>query len=73
MLLIEPHTGIIVDANTAAAEFYGYSKEELSVVISGISTPLLLKKLNRKGKEPWKSIKTYFIFRHRLANGNPMG
>ena len=24
MLLIEPHSGMIVDANPAAAEFYGY-------------------------------------------------
>ena len=29
MLLIEPDSGAIVDANAAAAKFYGYSKEQL--------------------------------------------
>jgi PAS domain S-box-containing protein len=29
MLLIEPESGSIVDANTAAAEYYGYSRETL--------------------------------------------
>ena len=29
MLLIEPLTGKIIEANTAASYFYGYSKEEL--------------------------------------------
>ena len=29
MLLIEPETGIILDANQSAADFYGYSKSKL--------------------------------------------
>ena len=38
MLMIEPHTGRIVDANNSAAQFYGYSLEQLrSMNISEIN------------------------------------
>ena len=39
MLLIEPDTGSIVEANDAAAEFYGYSTEQLEqMTIQQINT-----------------------------------
>lgn len=69
MLLIEPITGQIVEANSAASSFYGYTKEELlKMTIQNINTlssdelqKLRLKALNKGQK--------YFTFTHRLKNG----
>ncbi|MDP3305091.1 MAG: PAS domain S-box protein [Erysipelotrichaceae bacterium] len=69
MLLIEPLSGEIIDSNTAASTFYGYSKEELlNMKIQDINTldkdelsAMRLKALN-KGRK-------YFTFPHQLKSG----
>ena len=69
MLLIEPLSGKIIEANHAATSFYGYSKDELlSMAIQDINilskdeiSELLRKTLNKGQK--------YFTFPHRLKNG----
>lgn len=69
MLLIEPFSGSIVDANPAATTFYGYTKKELlKMDMDDINTlpkeelaNLRLKALNKGQK--------YFTFPHRLRNG----
>lgn len=69
LLLIDPETGDIIDANRAANEYYGYERNELlSMKISQINT------LNPEDvkKEMGRSVlgqKRRFEFRHRLANG----
>lgn len=68
MLLIEPDSGAIMNANMAAARFYGYSREELlNMDIGDInqSSPdeiLLARQRVVSGK------KTYFVFRHKRAD-----
>ncbi len=69
-LLISPDSGRIVDANPAAVDFYGYSKEEL--------TSLKIWELNTLGevgsRECMDQVLTgeqkTFEFQHRLANGD---
>lgn len=69
MLLIEPNTGKIVDANPAASKFYGYSNKELtSMTIQKINT-LLDSDVERKRDSALGEKCQYFLFRHRLKNG----
>ena len=68
-LLIDPHDGKIVDANTAASNFYGYSPEELkSMNISNINT-LPVDKLIKELQVAIKGQKSYYKFTHRLSDG----
>ena len=69
MLLIEPKTGRIVDANNKAAEFYGYSRSKLiSMKIQEINC-LPEEEVERRRIQALKEKKNYFIFEHKLANG----
>lgn len=68
-LLIDPISGHIIDVNSAAAQFYGYSSEEFTLMtLSDISTfpsaQLLeeMKKFTITGP-------SYFQFIHKLASG----
>ena len=69
MLLIEPVSGAIVDANAAASRFYGYPPERLmSMNIAQINT----KPPNEVAAERAQAMReerNYFIFPHRLASG----
>ena len=70
MLLIEPETGKVIDANKSAIEFYGYDMLTLrSMFIHEIN------QLNPEqvAKERLKALKNncnYFVFPHKLSNGN---
>ncbi|MEI8081114.1 MAG: PAS domain S-box protein [Actinomycetes bacterium] len=69
MLLIDPVTGQIVDANAAAAAFYGYSADELrSMSISAINV-LPAAEVAARRAEALTGDRGYFVFPHRLANG----
>jgi PAS domain S-box-containing protein len=69
MLLIEPVSGRILDANNAASEFYGYSKEqlksksinEINTLSPGEAAAERLKALHHESN--------HFLFRHRMASG----
>ncbi len=69
MLLIDPDTGEIVDANAAAERFYGYSSEQLK--------RMRIQDINTLSAEEVRSIRlqalhedcNYFTFPHRLSNG----
>ena len=69
MLLVEPETGQIIDANDSAIQFYGYPKSVLcSMNIREINTldneEIKVKRLNAMGQK-----ENYFVFPHRLADG----
>jgi len=69
MLLIDPRDGRIVDANPAAAAFYGYERDRLRA--------MNIAEINQTPPEQWReelgraaqSRKKTFIFPHRLADG----
>lgn len=69
MLLIEPNTAAIVDANSSACEFYGYNKEALLAMkitdINQLSEAEIYAEIALAKEEKRK----YFSFKHRLANG----
>ncbi|WP_291717583.1 PAS domain-containing sensor histidine kinase [Magnetospirillum sp. 64-120] len=70
MLLIEPESGAIVDANDAAARFYGYSLPQLrSLRIQDINT-LGADEVGAERRRAKAEKRNYFIFPHRLANGD---
>jgi PAS domain S-box-containing protein len=68
MLLIDPESADIVEANPAACSFYGWSQEELtSMKITDIN--MLPNEQTFQEIEQAKSESRYhFFFRHRLAN-----
>lgn len=69
LLLIDPKTADIVDANPAAVSFYGWSHKEItSKKITNFNT-LPENKVLKKMKEASKAKEICFNFQHRLANG----
>ncbi len=69
MLLIDPETGAIMDANPAACAYYGYSKEELLIKtttdLNTLPPDQVFQAMQRAETEKQK----YFQFQHRLASG----
>ena len=69
MLLLDPESSEIVDANPSAAAFYGYSREQLrSKRITEINT-LDADEVRREMELAKAAQRYHFNFRHRLANG----
>lgn len=69
MLLINPETGDIVDANPAACSFYGYKKEKLTkkkiTDLNILTDPQIFNEM----KKARQMKKNHFVFKHRLASG----
>jgi PAS domain S-box-containing protein len=70
MLLVDPDTGAIVDANSAACAYYGYSREHmLTLRIMDINT-LSPEQLRDELRNAAERKRNYWIFKHRLADGS---
>jgi PAS domain S-box-containing protein len=68
MMLIDPDTGRIVDANNSALKFYGYSLDQItSLKISDINT-LSNEEVKRAINATTSSANRYFLFKHQLSN-----
>ncbi len=68
MLLIDPASGKIIEANTAASEFYGYPISTLrGMAIQQINT-LTPEQVAEERIRAQKEGRNYFIFRHRRAD-----
>jgi PAS domain S-box-containing protein len=68
MLMLEPSTGAIIDANESAIKFYGYDKLELcSMKMDDINTLSEGQLLKERTKAINEAINC-FIFTHKLAN-----
>jgi diguanylate cyclase (GGDEF)-like protein/PAS domain S-box-containing protein len=69
MLLVDPATGTIVDANGAAVRFYGYSRERLMLMrmsdLEALPQDEIFDEMRRASAER----RSFFRFRHRLGNG----
>lgn len=69
MLIIEPESGKILDANNAASAFYGYSKSVLcSMTIDNLNM-LSPEQILAERMAALNEKRNYFIFQHKLANG----
>ena len=70
MLLIDSDTGWIIDANPAAAAYYGWSREQLChKKISEINT-LTAVEVREEMERSRRHDRNHFHFRHRLADGS---
>ena len=69
LMLFDAETGKIYDVNNKALQFYGYSREKLCSMnvfqLNTLSDEQIKTEMNNAIKEK----KDYFIFSHRLANG----
>ncbi len=70
MLLILPDTGGIVSANQAAAKFYGYDKQQLSLLNINQINLLTREEIQQEIQRTKKLERNHFIFQHKLANGD---
>jgi len=69
MLFVDPNTGEIVDANRAAAEFYGYPVATLRRMTIQQLNALEPEAVAAERRRALEESRNYFIFPHRLANG----
>jgi PAS domain S-box-containing protein len=69
MLLVDPVGGAIVDANPAAAEFYGYPREALRSMFIGALNVLPRVEVLRRVTSAADRRQNAFLFQHRLASG----
>ncbi len=70
MMVIEPDTGRIMDANFAAADFYGWSVNELRrMYVQEINT-LPPEEVKKEMEKSCSLVQNYFLFRHRRADGS---
>lgn len=68
MLLVEPVSGQIMDANKAAADFYGYSLQQLRAMNIDEINELPGNEVKVVRQKALQEKKNYFIFNHKLAN-----
>jgi len=69
MLLIDPDSGSIIDANKAAVDFYKYPKESLLNLRIQDMNALPEEEVNHERQKAFAGEKFQFIFPHRLATG----
>jgi len=69
MLLIDPATGAIVDANLAAATFYGYPLDALRQMNIDQINALPPEQVEQARQETASRDQSYLVYAHRLASG----
>ncbi|MDZ7792024.1 MAG: EAL domain-containing protein [Xanthomonadales bacterium] len=70
MLLIDPAGGRIIDANPAAARFYGWPRETLRTMRISEINLLDDAEVRRRMDEARQEKRNTFLFRHRTADGS---
>jgi len=68
MLLIEPNTGQIINANASATSFYGYSLEQIKELKIQQINLLSANQVAQERRAAKAENRNYFIFRHKLAD-----
>jgi len=69
MLLIDPENGRILDANVSAAQFYGYSKAELTQMTIQDINQCTPEEVAQKRQQAANESHNVFIFQHRIRSG----
>jgi len=70
MLIIDPLSGDIVDANPAAETFYGWTKEELLEMNINSINVLSDEEVKKEMEEARSENKNHFVFKHRTFGEN---
>ncbi|MDV7338804.1 EAL domain-containing protein [Terasakiella sp. A23] len=68
MLLIDPKTGMIVDANDSAAYFYNYTRDQLRQMRIQQINQLTAEQVAEERQLAKEQGRNFFIFRHKLGN-----
>jgi len=69
MLLVDPFTNRIIDANLAAEQFYGWSHSQLVLMSIDMLNPLSPAGILKSMEQAQMQERFNFQFKHRLANG----
>ncbi|MBL8022617.1 MAG: PAS domain S-box protein [Leptospirales bacterium] len=69
MLLLDPDTAAILDANPAACRYYNFSREHLLTLKITDINPLPAKEISGQLKSAKVGERGHFFFKHKLANG----
>jgi diguanylate cyclase (GGDEF)-like protein/PAS domain S-box-containing protein len=69
MLLLDPDTGEICDANRAASAFYGYPEEVLRTMRISQINVLPIEEIQHEMQLALLEKRNYFVFKHRRADG----
>ncbi|MBN1564436.1 MAG: PAS domain S-box protein [Anaerolineae bacterium] len=69
MLLINPETGLIMDANQAACQYYGYSHEQITTMLISEINTLPQEQIYKEMHYVRTEQKNYLTLKHRLASG----
>ncbi len=69
MLLIDPESGTIEDANEAAVDFYGYDEDALQAMKINDINNLSPAAVARERRQAKREDRNHFIFEHELASG----
>lgn len=70
MLIIDPQSGGILDANPAAVEFYGWNRELLIGMNIGNINTLPVNELSAQLAQAEAGKQRYFVFQHRIMDGS---
>lgn len=70
MLIIHPESGVIYQANQAAAQFYGYPLETLIGMNIADINALSEEETAAERERALEEARNFFIFEHRLADGS---
>ncbi|TAL18467.1 PAS domain S-box protein [bacterium] len=68
MLIVDPASGCIVDANAAAAAFYGHSREKLRTMRVQEINRLSPEEVDAELQKAMREERNYFVFPHRVGN-----
>ena len=70
MMLIDPETGNILDANNAAEQFYGFDRDTLRSMSIQKINQLTSEQVEAERQLAKSEDRNFFIFRHKLADGS---
>lgn len=68
-LLVDPQDGAIVDANQAAVNYYGYSRDELKAMNIAQINVLTPDEVRQEMSKAQEQRRNHFLFKHRHATG----
>jgi PAS domain S-box-containing protein len=69
MLLIDPETSQLIDANKSACQFYGFAYEEIKKMKISQINIMSAEEIVAEMEKAKTCKRNYFLFRHRLASG----
>jgi diguanylate cyclase (GGDEF)-like protein/PAS domain S-box-containing protein len=68
-IVLDPANGRIVDANLAACDFYGYTRDELRAMFIWNINVLSQEQIREEMERAARQQRSYFVFRHMLSTG----